>query len=121
MQPLKTQSVPRLAAALVLLTSMAAVATGLQFDFIHFGNFTRMNQSGHVGGEVALSKLPQRAGDWGLGATAGLKGEIVQVDGKLLVSPGSDAQGRVQAPQPDEQAVLFAGARVQATPTTAPA
>lgn len=114
MQPLKTQSVPRLAAALVLLTSMAAVAAGLQFDFIHFGNFTRMNQSGHAGGEVALSKLPQRAGDWGLGATAGLKGEIVQVDGKLLVSPGSDAQGRVQAPQPDEQAVLFAGARVQA-------
>lgn len=103
-----------IAAAIVLLAGVAAVAAGPPFDFIHFGNFTRMNRSGHSAGEVALSRLPQRRGDWGLGATAGLKGEIVQIDGKLLVSPGSDAQGRVQAAQPDEEAVLFAGARVQA-------
>lgn len=114
MQPSKPRTWPALAAAVILLTGVAAGAAGLPFDFIHFGNFTRMNQSGHSGGEVALAKLPQRPGDWGLGATAGLKGEIVQIDGKLLVSPGSDAQGRVQAPQPDEQAVLFAGAQVQA-------
>ncbi len=114
MQPWKTNDWHALAVAIVLLTGVAAVAAGLPFDFIHFGNFTRMNQSGHSGGEVLLSRLPQRPGDWGLGATAGLKGEIVQIDGKLLVSPGSDAQGRVQAPQPDEEAVLFAGARVPA-------
>lgn len=110
----KSKTSRRLAAAFVLLMGVAAAAASLPFDFIHFGNFTRMTQSGQAGGEVALSRLPQRAGDWGLGATAGLKGEIVQIDGRLLVSPGSDAQGRVQAPQADEQAVLFAGARVQA-------
>jgi hypothetical protein len=38
----------------------------------------------------------------------------VQVDGRLLVSPGGDAQGRVRPPQGDEQAVFFAGGRVQA-------
>jgi alpha-acetolactate decarboxylase len=114
MQTSKTKIWPAFAAGVVLLTGVAAVAAGLPFDFIHFGNFTRMNQSGHSGGEVLLSKLPQRPGDWGLGATAGLKGEIIQIDGKLLVSSGSDAQGRVQAPRPDEEAVLFAGARVQA-------
>jgi len=100
--------------AAALLAGAAAAAAGLPFDFIHFGNFTRMVESGHSGGQVLLADLPQRQGDWGLGATAGLKGEIVQIDGQLLVSPGSDAQGRVQAPQPGEQAVLFAGARVRA-------
>lgn len=114
MPPSKKNTWLRMAGAVVLLTGAAAVAAGLPFDFIHFGNFTRMNQSGHSGGEVLVSRLPQRPGDWGLGATAGLKGEIVQIDGKLLVSPGGDAQGRVRAPQPDEEAVLFAGARVQA-------
>lgn len=100
--------------AATLLAGVAAVAASLPFDFIRFGNFTRMVESGQSGGQVLLADLPQRKGDWGLGATAGLKGEIVQIDGRLLVSPGSDAQGRVQAPQRGEEAVLFAGARVAA-------
>jgi alpha-acetolactate decarboxylase len=97
-----------------LMAGVAAVAASLPFEFVHFGNFTRMVESGHSGGQVLLADLPQRKGDWGLGATAGLKGEIVQIDGRLLVSPGSDAQGRVQAPQRGEEAVLFVGARVAA-------
>jgi alpha-acetolactate decarboxylase len=96
------------------MAGVAAMAASLPFDFIHFGNFTRMVESGHSGGQVLLAELPQGKGDWGLGATAGLKGEIVQIDGRLLVSPGSDAQGRVQAPQGGEEAVLFAGARIAA-------
>jgi alpha-acetolactate decarboxylase len=100
--------------AAALLAGVAAVAASLPLDFIHFGNFTRMVESGNSGGQVKLADLPQRKGHWGLGATAGLKGEIVQIDGRLLVSPGSDAQGRVQAPQQGEEAVLFAGARVAA-------
>jgi len=100
--------------AVVLMAGVAAVAAELPFDFIHFGNFTRMVESGHPGGQVLLADLPQRKGTWGLGATAGLKGEIVPIDGQLLVSPGSDPQGRVQPPQHGEQAVLFVGARVKA-------
>lgn len=92
----------------------AYLAASLPFDFIHFGNFTRMVESGQSDGQVLLADLPQRKGDWGLGATAGLKGEIVQIDGQLLISRGSDAQGRVQAPQRGEEAVLFVGARVAA-------
>ncbi len=115
---------PKWAAAPVaaaLMAGFAAVAASLPLDFIHFGNFTRMVESGHSGGQVRLADLPQRKGDWGLGATAGLKGEMVQIDGRLLVSPGSDAQGRVQAPQQGEEAVLFAGARVAAwTDVTVP-
>jgi alpha-acetolactate decarboxylase len=92
----------------------AAWASGLPFSFVHHGNFQRMLHTGDTAGQVALSALPQQPGTWGVGATAGLKGEIVQVDGRLLVSPGSDPDGRVQPPQAGEQALLFASGRVQA-------
>jgi alpha-acetolactate decarboxylase len=97
-----------------LLLAAAAWATGLPFGFVHHGNFQRMVHSGDTAGQVTLAGLPQQPGRWGVGATAGLKGEIVQIDGRLWVSPGSDAQGRVRAPQPGEEALLFAGAMVQA-------
>jgi hypothetical protein len=73
-----------------------------------------MMHAGNMSGQVPLAALPQHVGTWGVGATVGLKGEIVQIDGKLLVSPGSDPQGRVRPPQDGEQAVLFASGRVQA-------
>jgi alpha-acetolactate decarboxylase len=97
-----------------LLLAGAASASGAPFDFTHHGHFQRMMHTGQTAGQVALSAMPQPAGTWGVGATAGLKGEIVQIDGRLLVSPGSDEQGRVRPPQDGEQAVLFASGRVQA-------
>jgi hypothetical protein len=36
----------------------------------------------------------------------GLRGEILQIDGRQLVSPGSDPQGHVRAPLADEGAAL---------------
>lgn len=97
-----------------MLLASAAWAGGLPFAFVHHGHFKRMMHTGDASGQVALTALPQQGGAWGIGATAGLKGEIVQVDGRLLVSPGSDAEGRVRQPLEGEQAVLFAGGRVQA-------
>jgi alpha-acetolactate decarboxylase len=97
-----------------LLFAAAAWASELPFSFVHHGNFQRMMHTGDTAGQVALSALPQQPGTWGVGATAGLNGEVVQIDGRLLVSPGSDADGRVRPPLADEQAVLFASGRVQA-------
>lgn len=102
---------PRLVTATALLAGIASAAA---LDFIHHGDFRRMMHSGRTAGVVDLATLPQGPGQWGLGATAGLQGEIVQLDGRLLVTPGSDAQGRTRAPEPGEQAVLFAGARATA-------
>lgn len=113
MQPIMQCTLPRLAAALFLTAGLAVVAATLPFDFTHVGNFRHMSHTGDTAGKAALASLPQQPGTWGLGATAGLKGEIIQLDGRLLVSPGSDAQGAVRPPLPDEQALLFAGARVQ--------
>lgn len=100
-----------------LLTAAAAglvLAAALPMDFIHHGNFRRMVHSGDIQGVVPLAALPAEPGRWGVGATAGLEGEIVQIDGRLLISPGSDAQGRVRAPATGEMALLFASARVAA-------
>lgn len=98
---------------LAAVATAGALASALPFDFVHFGNFQRMMHTGDTSGKVALADLPQEPGRWGVGATAGLKGEIVQVDGKLLVSLGTDPKGSVQAPQAGEQAVLFASGVVR--------
>lgn len=104
---------PRHGLIAALLLAGAALASGLPFGFVHHGNFQRMMHTGNASGQVVLAALPQQGGTWGVGATAGLKGEIVQIDGRLLVSPGSDEQGRLRAPQDGEEAVLFASGRVQ--------
>lgn len=104
----------RLAAGAIAVASTAALASALPFDFVHVGNFQRMMHSGDSAGQIELRALPQGTGQWGLGATAGLRGEIVQIDGRLLVSPGSDTQGRTRPPEAQEQALLFAAARVPA-------
>lgn len=97
---------------LAIVAATAALASSLPFNFVHHGHFQRMMHTGDTGGKVALAALPQSPGSWGVGATAGLKGEIVQLDGKVLVSQGTDPGGSVQAPLPGEQAALFAGASV---------
>jgi alpha-acetolactate decarboxylase len=99
--------------AVTAATVTLALATALPFKFMHYGHFQRMMHTGDTGGKFALSDLSQQPGTWGLGATGGLKGEIIQIDGRLLVSQGTDDKGRVQPPLPGEQAALFANAQVQ--------
>jgi hypothetical protein len=86
----------RVDAIAALLLGSLAWASNLPFDFQHHGNFQRMMHTGNTPGQVTLAALPQHVGTWGVGATDGLKGEIVQIDGKLL-SPGTGPSGR--APQ----------------------
>ncbi|MDP3835846.1 MAG: acetolactate decarboxylase [Hydrogenophaga sp.] len=97
-----------------LLVGGIALAASLPFAFHHVGSFKRMSHTGDTAGQVAVSGLPQAAGTWGVGATAGLKAEMIQIDGRLLVSPGSDDRGRVRPPEANEQALLWASGRVAA-------
>jgi len=94
------------------LALVVQTALGQPANFQHFGNFQRMMHTGDTAGQVHLSKLDQSAGRWGVGALAGLKGEIIQVDGKLLVSLGTDPTGKVQGPQANDAAVLWASDKV---------
>lgn len=90
------------------LSTGFAQPTGFQ----HYGNFKRMMHTGDTAAQVELAKLDQSVGTWGVGALAGLKGEIIQVDGKILVSFGTDPEGKVQPPSKTDAAVLWAGGKV---------
>lgn len=72
-----------------------------------YGNFKRMMHTGQTAGTVSLDKLSLDQA-WGVGALAGLQGEIVIIDGKVLVSRGSDAKGSVSPPKAGDEAVILA-------------
>lgn len=95
-----------------LLTLAPSLVLGAAVE--HYGHFQRMMKSGDTSGKVALQDLSTASGTWGVGALEGLRGEIIQVDGRLLVSPGSDSKGGVRPPQPGEKAALWATGRVAA-------
>lgn len=99
-----------------VLLCLVGVCSGVVWaqsnGFQHFGNFKRMMHTGDSSGQVNLNKLNQTAGTWGVGALAGLKGEIVQVDGRILVSLGKDPDGRVQPPSNADAAALWASETV---------
>ncbi|ASM71191.1 MULTISPECIES: acetolactate decarboxylase [Roseobacteraceae] len=71
------------------------------------GNFRHMIHSGETDGTIALDTLTAPSA-WGLGAIAGLRGEILIRDGAILVSRGDDAHARVAPPEAGEEAVVLA-------------
>ena len=97
---------------LAAIAMAATLAWAQPMGFRHYGHFMHMMHTGETAGQVQLSKLDTASGVWGVGALADLKGEIIQVDGKLLVSFGSDAQGKVLPPKSNDAAVLWASAKV---------
>ncbi len=99
-------------AVFVALTGWLSNGFAQPTGFQHYGNFKRMMHTGDTAAQVELSKLDQSVGTWGVGALAGLKGEIIQVNGKLLVSLGTDPNGKVQSPSATDAAVLWASGKV---------
>lgn len=76
------------------------------------GSFRRLAHTGDTAGKVALGAIRAGPGVWGVGALAGLEGELVVADGRVLVSRGGDYEGRTEAPAPSEMATLYAGTKV---------
>lgn len=79
-----------------------------------YGSFRRLAHTGDTAGKVALGAIRAEPGVWGVGALAGLKGELAVADGRVLVSRGSDLNGRTEPPGPSDMATLYAGAKVSA-------
>lgn len=107
---------------LILLAALGVgLATAQPAGFRHHGSFKHMVHSGDLSAKVQLAALEASPGVWGVGALAGLKGEVIQIDGKLLVSPGTDPQGNVRPAAEPDAAVLWASAKVAAwTPVVVP-
>jgi hypothetical protein len=100
------------AAAFLVLAGWLSNGFAQPTGFQHYGNFKRMMHTGDTAAQVELAKLDQSAGTWGVGALAGLKGEAIQVDGEILVSFGTDPEGKVQPPSKTDAAVLWASGKV---------
>ncbi len=100
------------AAAFLVLAGWLSNGFAQPTGFQHYGNFKRMMHTGDMAAQVELAKLDQSAGSWGVGALAGLKGEVIQVDGKILVSFGTDPDGKVQPLSKTAAAVLWASGKV---------
>jgi alpha-acetolactate decarboxylase len=100
--------------ALFFLFSVFQAAAAEPFNVLAFGNFKRMIHSGETQGVVKLREISTSPGSYGLGALAGLRGEILLWDGKLFVSRGLLANGAVEPAAPMDEAVFFVEARVEA-------
>jgi alpha-acetolactate decarboxylase len=78
----------------------------------HFGNFTEMSKSGNTAGRASFSEVNQVPGTWGIGALAGLHGEALLFDGKLLISRGNKELGTVEPSIANDQALLWVSTKV---------
>jgi alpha-acetolactate decarboxylase len=72
-----------------------------------------MLHKGDRKGMVRLAPLGGEKGTYGVGALAGLRGEVLLWDGKMLVSRGHSRKGTTEAAAASDEAVLFVVARVQ--------
>lgn len=79
-----------------------------------WGNFKHMAHTGNTDGVVKLSELGNSKGSYGIGAVAGMRGELLLWDGKMLVSRGHSTKGETGAATASDEAVLFIRAKVDA-------
>lgn len=94
---------------LIPLTLLALMGPNLAAaqELTAHGNFPHMMHTGETAGIIGLDTL-EAPSAWGVGATAGLRGEVVIRDGTVLVSRGSDHETRVTPPEAGEEAVILA-------------
>jgi alpha-acetolactate decarboxylase len=109
----------RLTLRRLALAALAAVLTapahaGSSVAVQAYGNFKRMAHTGDTSAKVALRELPAAPGHYAVGALEGLRGEIVMLDGKLLVTRGHSEAGRTEPPAAGDAATLLALAKVAA-------
>jgi len=91
----------------------AAIAAGVgPLGIEVFGNFKRMAHSGDASGKVKLSDISGRSTTYGVGALAGLRGEVILWEGRVMVSRGHDKQGRVEPAAATDEAALMVVASV---------
>lgn len=107
---MKKTFVTLILAAFVVTTPYAAEPFAIQT----YGSFKQMSHTGETAGVVKLSALGNAKGAFGVGAIAGMRGEILLWDGKLLVSRGHSAKGETGPATATDEAVLFIGGKVDA-------
>ncbi len=93
-----------LALAVAAGLAVASVGVGQVRSWGHFQQIMR----GDAGGKVQLADLPAGPGIYALGALAGLRGEVLIWDGRVLVSRGERDDGIAERPRAGDAAALLA-------------
>jgi alpha-acetolactate decarboxylase len=101
--------------SLFIITSVSAAdAPPEPFGIRAYGNFKRVVETGDASGVIKLGTVAAAKGMYGVGALAGMRGEILLWDGKLLVSRGDSHKGKTEAPAATDEAALFIQGLVKA-------
>jgi alpha-acetolactate decarboxylase len=104
----------RLVFLFLFLWTHSVGAAGAGFYGVEvFGNFKQMMHTGDTSGKVRLRQLRTDRGLYGLGALAGLRGEIWIWDGNIAVSRGDSATGATEPAKDTDEATLLITARVK--------
>ena len=98
--------------SLFALLSLALVAAAVQaaepFAVQVWGNFKQMAHTGNTDGVITVSDLGSAQGTYGVGAMAGMRGELLLWDGRMLVSRGHSLKGETEpATMPIERCCSF--------------
>jgi len=104
----------RIALLSTLLSAVSAVGAfaAEPFAIQAYGNFKQMAHTGKTDGVVKLADLGNAKGSYGVGALAGMRGEVLLWDGKMLVSRGHSPKGETGPAVATDQAAIFVGGKV---------
>jgi alpha-acetolactate decarboxylase len=101
--------------AFLLAAATAAATSSAGPDAVQvYGNFKRMSHTGDTTAKVRLGDIPAAPGTYAVGALAGLRGEVIMLDGRMLVTRGHETRGRTEAPAAADAATLLVISRVDA-------
>lgn len=101
---------------LVAITSAAGAALAADrghYGFTVFGSYEAMHRDRDFESKISLEQISGQRGTWGLGALAGMAGEALLADGRILVSPGTSPQGQTRVANLGEGSAMFGMAQVR--------
>jgi alpha-acetolactate decarboxylase len=106
---LKLLRAAQLAVSVIGIASASlTVSAGIgKFSVEAFGNFKRMSHTGDLNGKVKLADVSGNPTTYGLGALAGLRGEVLVWEGRAMVTRGHDPQGRIEPAAATDEATLL--------------
>jgi len=93
------------------LSASSCASSGTPFQLETFGEMRQVLREGHTEGRVSLTEMTT-AGTWGLGALAGLEGEITILDGDVFLETVVDGRLERRAVEESDQAALLVSAWV---------
>jgi alpha-acetolactate decarboxylase len=110
-----------MATALLFLSYTANALSDNPFLVKAYGNFSTMISTGDARAHVSLQSLQNQNNLYGLGALEDLQGEVIIINGNILITPGTSNDGHIVKSSANIHATLLATSIVKSwTPIKIP-